>query len=77
MLLLRFHFSNGEIEKAAHSLWLFFILCLTSLKIHIYVNFETVLTFTLLDCITFGDMFITEEAASFQLYIKKTKSDRK
>lgn len=57
MLLLRFHFSNGEIEKAAHTLWLFFILCLTSLKIHIYVNFETVLTFTLLDCITFGDVY--------------------
>lgn len=77
MLLLRFHFSNGEIEKAAHALWLFFILCLTSLKIHIHVNFETVLAFILLDCKTSGDNFITEEVASFQLYVKKTRSDRK
>lgn len=77
MLLLRFHSSNEEIEKAAHTSLAGFILYLTSLKIYIHVNFETVLAFTLLDCITFGDKFIIEEATSFQQYVKKIRSDRK
>jgi len=50
MLLLRFHFNSGDTETAMHILWLFLTMLLTYLKIHIHVSFETLLSFTLLDC---------------------------
>lgn len=61
-LLLRFSFNNRDIEKAMHSSVALSYNAFNIFKIHIHVSFETLLSFTLLDCMAcrFGDRCLLE-----------------
>lgn len=79
MLLLRFRFNNGDIEKAMHILWLFLIMHLTSLKIHIHVSCETLPSFALLDgtACRFGDRCLLQRKQKAFSLMQENKRQQK